>query len=74
MELVTQRSLDAAPGPVVLVFFRNVRIQQFPAQLPKGVAVVVVRQAEREIQRLVGILQLERIVAIQVIAGGEEIE
>ncbi len=84
-ELDAQRRVDAVPGPglvpvpvrtrvpVPVPVLADGDVEQGAAQLPQGVLGVVVGQAQRVVQCLVGRLERERVVALKVVVGAEQV-
>ena len=65
-ELVAQGRFDAPPRPVLVLLLLDLRPQQLASQPPQRVVRSIVGKPERKIQRLVVVLQRERVVAVEV--------
>ena len=73
-ELPLQRVRDPRPAPVRRLVVVDVHLEQLVAQLPERELVLVVGQLQRRVERLVPFLQRERIVAVEVRVGGEQVQ
>ena len=71
-ELPVQHARDARPRPLRGLLVGHLRREQGVPQLPQRVLGIVVRDLERRVERLVVLLERERVVAVDVRIGGEQ--